>query len=85
MIADLSFSFGHSVHDSISSVLASISYASVDDAVQHILHLEKDAQLVKLDLKQAYRNIPVHSLDQHTVLPDSLHQSVSHSLNLTPP
>ena len=36
---DLSFSFGHSVNDGISSELSSISYASVDDAVQHICDL----------------------------------------------
>ena len=65
MIVDLSFLFGHSVNDGISSKLSSIAYASVDDAVQHILRLGKDAQLVKLDLKQVYRNIPVHSQDQH--------------------
>ena len=51
MIVDLSFPFGHNVNDGISSELSSLSYALVDDAVQHILHLGKDAQLVKLDLK----------------------------------
>ena len=39
LIVDLSFSFGHSVNDDISSELSSISYASVDDAVQHICDL----------------------------------------------
>ena len=65
MIVDLSFPGGHSVNDGISCELSSLSYASVDDAVQNILRLGKDAQLVKLDLKQAYRNIPVHPQDQH--------------------
>ena len=59
---DLSFPGGHSVNDGISCELSSLSYASVDDAVQHILRLD---QLVKLDLKQAYHNIPVHPQDQH--------------------
>ena len=51
MIVDLSSPFGHSVNDGISSMLASVSYSSVDDAVRRILHL---GQLVKVDLKQAY-------------------------------
>ena len=37
MIVDLSFPFGRSVNDGISSTLASVSYSSVDDAVQRIL------------------------------------------------
>ena len=49
MIVDLSSPFGHSVNIGISSELSSLSYASVDYTVQHILHLVKDAQLVKLD------------------------------------
>ena len=37
----------------------------MDDAVEHIQQLGKGAQLVKLDLKSAYRVIPVHPHDQH--------------------
>ena len=65
MIVDLSFPFGRSVNDGISSTLASVSYSSVDDAVRRILHLGKGTQLVKVDLRQAYRQIPVHPQDQH--------------------
>lgn len=56
---------GHSINDGISPELASIRYASVDDAVQHILQLGRGTKLVKLDLKSAYRIIPVHPHDQH--------------------
>ena len=41
------------------------NYASVDDAVKLILRLGQGAQLVKLDLKNAYRIVPVHPQDQH--------------------
>ena len=41
IIVDLSFPFGRSVNDGISSTLASVSYSSMDDAVQRILHLGK--------------------------------------------
>ena len=65
MIVDLSLPFGHSVNDGISSTLASVSYSLVDDAVQRILHLGKGTQLVKVDLKPAYRQVPVHPQDKH--------------------
>ena len=65
---DVSFPFGCSVNDGISSTLASVSYSSVDDAVRRILHLGKGTQLVKVDLKQAYRQVPVHPQDQHLLV-----------------
>ena len=65
MIVDLSYPNGHSVNDGIDRELASLSYASVDDAVRLILLLGRGTQLVKLDLEKAYRNIPVHPQDQH--------------------
>ena len=65
MIVDLFFPLGRGVNDGISSTLASVSYSSVDDDVRRILHLGKRTQLVKVDLKQAYRQVPVHPQDQH--------------------
>lgn len=62
---DLSFPRGRSINDDISKELASITYASVDDAVGHILKLGRNSQLVKIDLKNAYRMVPVHLQDQH--------------------
>ena len=55
----------HSVNEGISRELSSISYASVDDAVEQILQLGRGTQLVKLDLEKAYCNIPVHPQDHH--------------------
>ena len=49
MIVDLSFPRASSVNDGIHSAVASVSYASLDEAVQHILHLGKGTQLVKVD------------------------------------
>ena len=48
LIVDLSFPFRHSINDGISSELSSISYASVDDAVEHILYLGRGTRLVSL-------------------------------------
>ena len=61
----LSFPTRGSVNDGIASDLASITYALVDDAVRLILRLGRGMQLVKLDLKNAYRIVPVHPQDQH--------------------
>jgi len=65
MIVDLSHPLGHSVNAGISEELASLSYARVDDAVQIIQHLGMGTQLIKVDLKSAYRHVPVHPQDQH--------------------
>ena len=65
MIVDLSFPLNHSINDGISPELSSMSYASVDDAVKYILQLGPGATLVKLDLKNAYRIVPIHPQDQH--------------------
>ena len=65
VIVDLSFPAGHSVNDGMDRDLASIRYTSLDDAVHLILRLGPGTQLVKLDLKDAYRMVPVHPEDQH--------------------
>ena len=63
MIVDLSFPFGQSINDGISKVSCSLSYASIDDAVERILYLGRGTELVKIDLKDAYRIVPVHPHD----------------------
>ena len=65
MIVDLSCPQNHSVNDGIAPALASIQYASVDQAVQIILSLGQYTQLTKIDLKNAYRIVPVHPQDHH--------------------
>ena len=65
LICDLSSPHGGSVNDGISPELCSLQYARVDDAVTIIQQLGRGTQLVKLDLKDAYRIVPVHPADYH--------------------
>ena len=65
LIVDLSSPRLQSVNASISKEFASITYARVDEAVSTILYLGRGALLAKLDLKNAYRIVPVHPNDQH--------------------
>ena len=55
---------GHSINDGISKELASLSYVLVDDVTACALKERKEALLTKMDMKQAYRNIPVHPSDR---------------------
>ena len=65
MICDLSSPTGSSVNELVPSDLCSLRYASVDDAVNLIQRLGRGTQLVKLDIKDAYRIVPVHPSDYH--------------------
>ena len=60
LIVDLSAHKGFSVNDGIQSELCSLSYTSVDDAVQHIMSYSRGVLLAKLDIESAYQIIPVH-------------------------
>ena len=62
LIVDLSSPVGRSVNDGIPSEPCSLKYASVDDAVSIVKALGKGSLLVKDDLKDAYRMIPVHPI-----------------------
>ena len=64
LIVDLSSPQGYSINDAIPKVLCSVSYASVDQAVAMAQSLGKGCLLAKLDLKEAYRAVPVHPSDQ---------------------
>ena len=65
LICDLSAPYGHRVNDGIPTALCSMQYATVHDAVNIINLLGRDTQLIKLDLKDAYRIVPVHPADYH--------------------
>jgi len=60
LIHDLSSPKDYSVTE-----LCSLRYASVDQAVSIIQKLGRDTQLIKLDIKDAYRIVPVHPSDYH--------------------
>ena len=64
LILDLSSPDEHSVNDGIVKELASLSYVSVDDVTAIVTKLGKGAALAKLDIKQAYRHVPVSPLDR---------------------
>ena len=64
LIVDLSLPKGHSVNDGISESLCSLHYPSVHDGARMARALGKGALVAKLDLKNAYRIIPVHPDDR---------------------
>ena len=64
LVVDLSSPRGRSVNDGISPALCSLQYASIDNAVDLIMYLGRSTELVKLDLSNAYRIVPVHPDDQ---------------------
>ena len=64
LIVDLSSPEGYSVNDAISNDLCSTSYTSIDNAVYLARGLGKGCLLAKLDIKEAYRAVPVHPSDQ---------------------
>ena len=65
LIVDLSSPARCSVNDGISKDLCSLHYASLDEALDLIRALGPGTQLVKMDLKEAYRVVPVHPNDHH--------------------
>ena len=65
MIVDLSYPKGESVNDGVPASLCSLSYASVENATQFIKVLGHGTLLIKIDLKSAYRIVPIHLDDRH--------------------
>ena len=64
LIVDLSSPRGHSVNDGISSDLCSLRYVSLDNATEIVMGLGRSALLIKFNLSNAYRIVPVHPDDQ---------------------
>ena len=64
LILDLSSPEHHSVNDGIDKDLCSLSYTSVDEVVASVVSFGRGTMLAKMDIKQAYRNIPVHPNDR---------------------
>ena len=65
LIVDLSHPEGRSVTDFISSELCSLQDVRVDDMVRKLQEIECGAEMAKLDVKSAYRNVPIHPDDRH--------------------
>ena len=64
LIVDLSSPQGSSVNDGISPQWSSLSYTSLDHLAAMILAVGRGSLLVKADIQEAYRMIPVHPQDQ---------------------
>lgn len=88
LIVYLSAPEGYSINDGIASPLCSLSYVSVRDAVSAICRLGRSTLMAKVDIRSAYRTVPVHPEDRwllgmwwdnnvyiNTVLPFGLHST----------
>ena len=64
LIVDMSSPEDGSVNDGIREAWCSLSYTTVDDAIQGITSYGAGAQLVKVDIRSAYRVILVHPDDR---------------------
>ena len=65
LICDLSSPEDYSINDGISEELSTLSYVSVDDAADRVLALGQGSMLAKVDIRSAYRIVPVHPDDRH--------------------
>ena len=65
LIVDLSHPHGFSVNDAIPKELCSLHYVTIDTAIRHILTLGPGALIAKLDIKDAFRLLPIHPSDRH--------------------
>ena len=64
LIIDLSSPEQSSVNDGISNELSSLSYLSVDDLIAEVVRRGRGTLVAKMDIKKAYRNVPVHPVDR---------------------
>ena len=60
LIVDLSHPTGHSVNDGIPKDLCGLTYITIDTAIKHILTTGPGTLLTKVDIKNAFRLLPVH-------------------------
>ena len=63
MIHHLSYPAGESINDYINPVLTYVQYTSFDEAVNMIQRLGQHCKLFKIDIKNAFRLIPVRPAD----------------------
>ena len=64
LILNLSAPEGASVNDGICKELATLSYVTLDEVAESAARLGNGALLAKMDIKQAYRQVPVHPKDR---------------------
>ena len=68
LIIDLSHPHGRSINDGIPPSLCSIKYITIDDAINQILSLGRGTMMAKIDIKNAFRLLPVHPADRHLLM-----------------
>ncbi len=64
LIVDLSSPAEKSVNDGVAKELCSLEYVTVDKIAAVVRQLGPGAMMAKMDIKSAYRNIPVHVEDR---------------------
>ena len=68
LIVDLSQTEGASINDQLLRELTHVAYSSIEDASLAMHTLGLGDQLAKIDIRDAYRIIPVHP-EEHPFLP----------------
>ena len=63
-IHNLSWPPGYSVNDTIPDTASAIRYTSIDNVFDLIRTLERSCYIIKRDIKDAFRNIPIAPVDQ---------------------
>ena len=64
LITDLSFPDNGSVNDAINPELCSLSYVTVEEVARRAISMGRNSLLAKIDIKAAYRLIPVSPSDR---------------------
>ena len=65
LIVDLSHPVDFSINDGIPKDLCSLTYITVDTAINRIIKLGTGTLLAKIDIKSAFHLLPVHPSDHH--------------------
>ena len=65
LVVDLSQPTGHSINEFIPKEPFSVKYSKFDDAVRMVLEKGRGCYMSKLDIKHAFRIIPVHPSQWH--------------------
>ena len=59
---------GQSINDSIPKELCSLQYITIDHALNLITSIGQGTQLEKINIKRAFRLLPVHPTDKHLLV-----------------
>ena len=68
LIHHLSYPEGSSVNDGIDDSWSSVSYATIDDAIELVMSTCSKAFMAKTDVRHAFRIVPLHPDVRHLFL-----------------